>query len=97
VAGGHTYTVPHPGQYVNASGTGASGGTVSYNAGTDVYSITLGSGNLVDKQTITMLAPATGTTASKVSLNGNTAVPIIGGNACRCHPLSEILFLKMAR
>lgn len=29
VAGGHTYTIPFPGQYVDATGTGASGGTVS--------------------------------------------------------------------
>src|SRR5205823_4695259 len=68
-----------PGQYVNAGGTGASGGTVSYNAGTDVYSITLASGAPVDKQTIIMLAPATGTTSSKISLNGTTAVPILAG------------------
>lgn len=66
-----------PGQYVNAAGTGATGGTVSYNAGTDIYSITLGSGNFVDKQTILVLWPATGTAASKVSLNGNTAVQLM--------------------
>jgi hypothetical protein len=75
VAGGHTYTVPRFGQYVNAAGTGASGGTVSYNAGTDVYSITLGSGGPVDKQSIIFTPPATGTTSSKINLNGTGALP----------------------
>ena len=63
-----------PGQFVNAKGTGASGGTISYNAATDTYSITLGSGNWTDKQTIIVRWPATGTNASKISLNGNTAI-----------------------
>lgn len=68
-----------PGQYVTAGGTGASGGTVSYNAGTDIYSITMGAGGPVDKQTILLLPPATGTTASKISLNGTTAAPVLNG------------------
>lgn len=76
-AGGHVYTIPHPGQYVNSGGTGASGGTISYNAGTDTYSVTLGSGNFVDKQTFIAQSPATGTSSSKISMNGNTAVPIL--------------------
>lgn len=82
-AGGQVYTIPHPGQYVNAGGTGASGGTISYNAGTDTYSVTLGSGNFVDKQTFIAQIPATGDASSLISLNGNTAVPILaayGGN-----------------
>lgn len=51
--------------------------SVTYNAGTDVYSVTFGSGNFTDKQTILVTWPATGTSSSKVSLNGNTAVPIL--------------------
>lgn len=66
-----------PGQYVNAAG-GASSGTISYNGGTDVYSVTLGTGAPVDKQTFLALIPTTGTTSSKISLNGNTNVPILG-------------------
>ncbi len=66
-----------PGQYVNSAGTGASGGVVSYNSGTDTYSITLGSGGPADKQTILMLPPATGTSSSRISLNGTTSVPIL--------------------
>lgn len=80
VAGGHTYTIPNPGQYIAASGTTpapASGGTISYNAGTDTYSIAVNTGNFVDKQTFTILAPANGTTSSKISMNGNTAVPLL--------------------
>lgn len=76
VAGGHTYTIPFPGQYVDATGTGASGGTVSYNAGTDTYSITLGTGAPVDKQTILMMPPATGTANSLISIDGTTAISI---------------------
>ena len=63
-----------PGQFANSSGTGASGGTISYNAATDSYSITLGSGNWTDKQTIIVRWPATGTTASRIGLNGNKAI-----------------------
>jgi hypothetical protein len=76
-AGGHTYTIPVPGQYVNSGGTGASGGTISYT--TDTYSVTLGSGNFVDKQTFLFLPPSTGTTSSQIALNGNTAVPLLTG------------------
>lgn len=65
-----------PGQYVNATGSGASAGTISYNAGTDVYSISLGSGAPTDKQTFLALIPATGTTSSRISFNG-TSVPIL--------------------
>lgn len=85
VAGGHTYTVPIPGQYVNAAGTGASGGTVSYNAGTNTFSVTLGSGNFVDKQSFLVLAPSSGSSGNLISLNGNTAVPIVNaaGNGAR--------------
>jgi hypothetical protein len=67
------------GQFVNSSGSGASGGTVRYSADTDVYSITLGSGGPVDKQTILMAPPANGTISSKISINGTGAVPILTG------------------
>lgn len=73
---GTTYTVPHALQYIDAAGDGASGGTVSYNSGTDTYSITVNTGNFVDKQTFEVLIPATGTSTSKISMNGNTAVPL---------------------
>lgn len=76
---GQVYTIPHPGQYVDATGTGASGGTVSYNAGTDTYSITLGTGAPVDKQTILMMPPATGTVNSLISIDGTTSSPIASG------------------
>lgn len=74
---GHSYTVPHPGQYVNAGGTGASGGTVSYNSGTDTYSVTLGSGAPVDKQTMLVRWPANGTQTSKLAFNGGSAIQIL--------------------
>jgi hypothetical protein len=66
-----------PRQYINSVGTGRSGGTIAYNAETDVYSIALGSGGPVDKQTIHVLFPSTGTVRSKISLNGTMAVPIL--------------------
>lgn len=66
-----------PGQFVDANGDGASGGTISYNSGTDTFSISLGSGNFADKQTILVKWPATGDSSSVISLNGNAAVPIL--------------------
>lgn len=89
-AGGQVYTIPNPGQYIDAGANGASGGTVTYNAGTDIYSVTVNSGNLVDKQTFEVLIPATGTTSSKISMNGNTAVPIldISGSVLSSAPAS---------
>ena len=91
---GHSYTIPNPGQFVNSSGTGASGGTVSYNAGTDTYAVTLNTGNFVDKQTFEVLIPTTGTTRSKISMNGNTAVPILnysGGSGVYAPASGELI------
>jgi len=65
------------GQYVNSAGTGASGGTISYVS--DTYSITLGSGAPVDKQSIIILPPSTGTTSSTINLNGTGAVSVANG------------------
>ena len=53
---------------------------VTYNSGTDTFTVTFGSGNFTDKQTIHVTWPATGTTSSKVSLNGNTTVPLLAAN-----------------
>jgi hypothetical protein len=91
IAGGHTYTVPKIGQYVNARGTGASGGTISYNSGTDTYSVTLGSGSPVDKQTFTALIPSNGTGSSKINLNATGALTITRIGAGAPAPVSGAL------
>lgn len=72
-----------PGQYINALGTGgastgAATGSITYNSGTDTFNVVNGSGNWVDKQTYHLLLPAAGTSTSKISLNGNTPVNIVG-------------------
>jgi hypothetical protein len=72
-----------PGQYINALGTGGSStgaatGSITYNSGTDTFNVVNGSGNWVDKQTYHLLLPAAGTSTSKISLNGNPAVNIVG-------------------
>src|SRR5579859_1028536 len=74
VAGGHTYTIPKIGQYVDATGSGASGGTVSY--ATDTYTVTLGTGAPVDKQTFIMLPPHDATNNTTITFNG-TVFPIL--------------------
>jgi hypothetical protein len=68
--------------------------TVTYNARTDTFSITFGSGNFADKQTIIGFWPSAGTLSSTVSLNGNAAVPIVGTGVTigRSAPVSGALF-----
>ena len=52
--------------------------SITYNAGIDTYSLAYGSGNWTDKETIIALIPTSGTRTSRISLNGNTAIPITG-------------------
>ena len=62
-------------------------GQATYNSGTDTYSLMFGSGNWTDKQTIIGYFANQGTSNSKISLNGNAAVPLSsGGSALQVTP-----------
>jgi hypothetical protein len=74
------------GVFCNSAGTGASGCTVTYNSGTDTYSITYGSGNWVDKQSLIVCLPSAGTTSSLFSLNGNTGVAYLNNGGSSATP-----------
>lgn len=81
-----------PPEMRNSTAIYAGAGSITYNSGTDTFSITLGSGNWQDKQLIIGQWPATGTTSSLVSLNGNPGVPIVNGNMSAVAPSSGAYF-----
>lgn len=75
----YTYTGPYLPTALAAS-------SITYNGGTDTYSVSFGSGNWTDKLQVIAAWPAAGTVNSLISLNGNTGVPILGQGALAYTP-----------